>query len=740
MTYRATPNSSTGASPAELLMGRKIRTTLPTLQDNLTPGWPDMDTIKQADATAKQKQAYFYNRRNGVRSLPPLNPGDTVLTKLEGQKLWAMPAVVQSASSTPRSYVVETAQGERYRRNRRHLLVTPSRATPEKVCPVDHPQTEDSNNNKEFPASVTLKTSGSIVTRSGRLTLPPQTLTSAVKLEYGGELGRREAHQQKQERPECRREEDPERTHHEPTPKAGQSASVATAGFRAPVSDALSPHTTSDPRKVLRRTVSEPTLKCKLKKMIGARPNPLRRKISAPPAVRFRSDTGSDSPCSSSSRSVSESSSCDSLLSDSVLSLTNETPGLLVSPKHSTKPNITMGLPAQAGPPSLAHFSPLYVPLDVGTALSQRLQPVLVLDQSTGILHHQFVALPDLSSVPVAPQRPLPAVRGSHRPLKRTRSEPTPCTPSPLLLAPGPHPHARLLLPPGPHPHAPLLLPPPPCHAQNLWTRPGLDRFKSNAPLSKIPSEDSDLEESRSSLGPGSDPGLVWVCGQSRKPSVDSVYGSESNASSRESLSEAPPNGSQRFQRPLVHLPLMRTQSSPASTGTAPAPTPLRFTTGLVYDSQMQRHDCRCGDSSRHPENPERIRSIWERLNQSGLRELCEMVPSRKATLKELKSVHSRNYVLVFGSDALEQLQLDQRKLAEYLSRMVLELPCGGFGVDIDTIWSERHTATASRVAAGCVTDLALKVAQGELKNGFCCGQTSRTPRHATLSSRLLLL
>ncbi|KAI4890200.1 hypothetical protein NFI96_001996, partial [Prochilodus magdalenae] len=127
MAYRATPNSSTGVSPAELLMGRKIRTTLPVLQDNLKPSWPNLDKVKQADKSAKQRQAYYYNRRNGVQELPPLRLGDSVLTKLDGQKQWTTPAVVHSTSSTPRSYIVETSKGECYRRNRRHLLAVPDR-------------------------------------------------------------------------------------------------------------------------------------------------------------------------------------------------------------------------------------------------------------------------------------------------------------------------------------------------------------------------------------------------------------------------------------------------------------------------------------------------------------------------------------------------------------------------------------------------------------------------------------
>uniref|UniRef100_A0A674PBN7 histone deacetylase n=1 Tax=Takifugu rubripes TaxID=31033 RepID=A0A674PBN7_TAKRU len=183
------------------------------------------------------------------------------------------------------------------------------------------------------------------------------------------------------------------------------------------------------------------------------------------------------------------------------------------------------------------------------------------------------------------------------------------------------------------------------------------------------------------------------------------------------------------------HQPLIRTQSSPASTSLPPS-HPLRFTTGLVYDSQMQKHQCTCGDNSRHPEHAGRVQSIWSRLHERGLRGQCEVCRSRKATLEELQSVHSEKHVLVFGTNPLNRLKLDNRKLAGILSqRTFVMLPCGGVGVDIDTVWNEHHTSTASRIAAGCVTDLALKVAQGELKNGFA---VVRPPgHHATHSSPL---
>lgn len=142
--YRPTPCATTRVSPAELLMGRKIRTTLPTLEKNLQPRWPNRKSVMLKDKIEKDRQAFYYNRRNGAKNLSTLRPGDTVLTKLDHEKVWASPAVIRHESVTPRSYVIETEQGAVLRRNRRHLqaVPTPTLATKQAVHTLA-PQTRD---------------------------------------------------------------------------------------------------------------------------------------------------------------------------------------------------------------------------------------------------------------------------------------------------------------------------------------------------------------------------------------------------------------------------------------------------------------------------------------------------------------------------------------------------------------------------------------------------------------------
>ncbi|KAM4602010.1 histone deacetylase 4-like isoform 2-T2 [Polymixia lowei] len=176
------------------------------------------------------------------------------------------------------------------------------------------------------------------------------------------------------------------------------------------------------------------------------------------------------------------------------------------------------------------------------------------------------------------------------------------------------------------------------------------------------------------------------------------------------------------------HRPLSRAQSSPASPSTFPISVPPpdppvkpRFTTGLVYDSLMQKHQCMCGNTNSHPEHAGRIQSIWSRLQETGLRAQCECIRGRKATLEELQTVHSEAHVLLYGTNPLRQ------KIDCSITPMFVRLPCGGVGVDSDTIWNEVHSSSAARLAVGSVVELVFKVATGELKNGFA---VVRPPGH----------
>uniref|UniRef100_A0A674N1W1 Histone deacetylase n=1 Tax=Takifugu rubripes TaxID=31033 RepID=A0A674N1W1_TAKRU len=180
------------------------------------------------------------------------------------------------------------------------------------------------------------------------------------------------------------------------------------------------------------------------------------------------------------------------------------------------------------------------------------------------------------------------------------------------------------------------------------------------------------------------------------------------------------------------HRPLSRAQSSPASASSFPIsvpasdpPTKPHFTTGLVYDSLMQKHQCMCGNTNNHPEHAGRIQSIWSRLQETGLRAQCECIRGRKATLEELQTVHSEAHVLLYGTNPLRQ-KLDCRLTHTSQITPIVNMPKTNT-VDSDTIWNEVHSSSAARLAVGSVVELVFKVATQELKNGFA---VVRPPGH----------
>uniref|UniRef100_A0A674AL07 Histone deacetylase n=1 Tax=Salmo trutta TaxID=8032 RepID=A0A674AL07_SALTR len=180
----------------------------------------------------------------------------------------------------------------------------------------------------------------------------------------------------------------------------------------------------------------------------------------------------------------------------------------------------------------------------------------------------------------------------------------------------------------------------------------------------------------------------------------------------------------------MPHRPLGRAQSSPATASIKGAPmgeVPIKhlFTTGLVYDTFMLKHQCMCGNTHIHPEHAGRIQSVWSRLQETGLLGRCERIRGRKATLDEIQTVHSEYHTLLYGTSPLNRQKLDSKKLlGQGGDECVLYCP---LQVDSDTVWNEMHSSGAVRMAVGCVIELAFKVAAGELKNGFA---VVRPPGH----------
>ncbi|NXB77870.1 HDAC7 deacetylase, partial [Donacobius atricapilla] len=580
----------------------------------------------------------------------------------------------------------------------------------------------------------------------------------------------------------------------EPLEPEGPSPAMLST-FLSPV-----PSTSLDPPEhfPLRKTASEPNLKvrCKPRKCLDRRKNPLTRKESAPPSLKRRPpeaigegrartgpglgrgcprcpqavpgvperQRGADGPCSVQAPLAQRLLMQESSLAQFALQGTASLPAITLGLPANTSargeaerralPSLAHRVPVLNGPVLPAGHSPVFIPAgleqhEAGSALTPRLQPVIILEPS--VTHAPLVAVPGLGTVPfsLAPSL-VPAERlslpGHHKPLGRTRSEPLPPSPKALqqhLLFQQHHAHFLERLKQQTHLGKRMAKS---SEKPRLRQIPSSEDMEAEGALPEAAAEGGDPSGTRGEPPrPGSsakEPERTQKMGQPQEELVlqqaflwDSFQRVQQQLLKRQPLADPP-------VVPPGHRPLSRAQSSPATaTVSLPAqdtkalslpvqeqPPKPHFTTGLVYDSVMLKHQCSCGDNSNHPEHAGRIQSIWSRLQERGLRSRCECLRGRKATLEELQSVHGERHVLLYGTNPLNRLKLDNGKLAGILSqRTFVMLPCGGVGVDSDTIWNELHSSNAARWAAGSVTELAFKVATRELKNGFA---VVRPPGH----------
>ena len=118
LEYRATPIAGISASPAQLLMSRRLKTKLPTTSNLLKPAV--VEDARNRLVSRQQRQKQFYDR--GTKFRRKYREGDSVRARLD--KTWDK-AVISQVHQTPRAYVVTTPEGQSYRRNQRFIRDSP---------------------------------------------------------------------------------------------------------------------------------------------------------------------------------------------------------------------------------------------------------------------------------------------------------------------------------------------------------------------------------------------------------------------------------------------------------------------------------------------------------------------------------------------------------------------------------------------------------------------------------------
>lgn len=141
LEYRNTPLAGTSYSPAQLLMSRRLKDTLPSTDALLQP---EIAVKARTQLVSRQSQQCRYYIR-GTRPSKPIQVGDHVRVKLG--KTWDR-AVITGEHPSPRSFTLTTEDGQKYRRNTSVIKPSPDKATvipevaPEVSPPPDPPDPE----------------------------------------------------------------------------------------------------------------------------------------------------------------------------------------------------------------------------------------------------------------------------------------------------------------------------------------------------------------------------------------------------------------------------------------------------------------------------------------------------------------------------------------------------------------------------------------------------------------------
>lgn len=121
--WRSTPITTKLGTPAQLLMGRKLKNTLPIKNHNSDD--PTLTEIHDELEKRQRLQKHYFDQHALPTELPYLYVGQPVRTRHPETGQW-FPATIIQNTNDPKSYILRDANGSIIRRNRQHIRDIPA--------------------------------------------------------------------------------------------------------------------------------------------------------------------------------------------------------------------------------------------------------------------------------------------------------------------------------------------------------------------------------------------------------------------------------------------------------------------------------------------------------------------------------------------------------------------------------------------------------------------------------------
>ncbi|XP_062169816.1 histone deacetylase 5 [Alnus glutinosa] len=122
---------------------------------------------------------------------------------------------------------------------------------------------------------------------------------------------------------------------------------------------------------------------------------------------------------------------------------------------------------------------------------------------------------------------------------------------------------------------------------------------------------------------------------------------------------------------------------------------------GILYDDRMCKHHTPDGDY--HPENPNRIRAIWKKLQSARIPQRCVVLDAKEVEDRYVLSVHSKKHVDLIRNISSKQFDSRRNRIAS----------------KFNSIYLNEGSSEAAFLSAGSVIEVAERVAKGELSSAF---------------------